>query len=126
MSLPHFSQTVLLRLSLIAFGLLGLSGCVVETRPMVIRERPVYVPRPMYAPRPVYAQRPVYINRPVYSPRPAYGRPPVYVEPPLSSGSFVSVLPPGAEVVLLGRERCWRYRGQYYRRHAHGFVLFLP
>ena len=126
MSRLSFGQTVLLRFSVIASALLGLSGCIVEARPMVIRERPVYSPRPLYPPRPVYVHRPVYTQRPAYYPRPTYGRPPVYVEPPLSAGSFVSALPPGAELVFLGRERCWRYRGQYYRRHAHGFVLFLP
>ena len=38
----------------------------------------------------------------------------------------VTVLPGHAHVVTVRGERCWLHNGTYYRRHAHGYVVFVP
>lgn len=38
----------------------------------------------------------------------------------------IAVLPIGARPVMIRGERCWVHHGTYYRRHPHGYVVFVP
>ena len=56
-------------------------------------------------------------------------REPVVVRPgprPMVHERVVTVLPSHGRWVTVRGERCWVHNGTYYRRHPHGWVVFIP